>query len=42
MITTDRSELDHRRAAAKLTAWILAGVVFGIYGLFWMSGVLGS
>jgi hypothetical protein len=36
------SELDQRRAAARRTAWIVAGVVFAIYGLFWLSGVVGQ
>ncbi|HWT14797.1 MAG TPA: hypothetical protein VN581_03355 [Patescibacteria group bacterium] len=42
MTSTDLRELDARRAAAKRTAWIVAGVVFAIYGMFWLSGILGA
>jgi hypothetical protein len=35
-------ELEARRAAAKRTAWIVAGVVLAIYGLFWLGGILGA
>jgi hypothetical protein len=38
----DSSGLDARRAAAKRTAWIVAGVVLAIYGLFWLGGILGT
>jgi hypothetical protein len=42
MMSADSRELDQRRAAAKRTAWIVAGVVLTIYGLFWLGGILGS
>ena len=42
MASTDTRELDARRAAARRTAWIVAGVVLTIYGLFWLSGILGA
>lgn len=42
MNPVDTRELDARRAAAKRTAWLVAGVVLTIYGLFWLSGILGA
>ena len=42
MTPVDARELDARRAAAKRTAWIVAGVVLLIYGLFWLGGILGA
>jgi hypothetical protein len=42
MTSADSRELDARRAAAKRTAWLVAGVVLTIYGLFWLSGIFGA
>jgi hypothetical protein len=42
MTPVDTRDLDARRAAAKRTAWIVAGVVLAIYGLFWLGGILGA
>ena len=42
MMSSDSRELEIRRAAAKRTAWIVAGVVFAIYGLFWLGGIVGA
>ena len=35
------STIDTRRAAARRTAWIMAGVALTIFGLFWLSGIAG-
>ena len=37
----DEQDLAQRRAAARRTAWILAAVAFGIFVLFFMTGVTG-
>jgi hypothetical protein len=34
MQSTPANDLDHRRAAARRTAWIVAGVAFAIFVLF--------
>jgi hypothetical protein len=40
--SAESRDIDARRAAAKRTAWIVAGVVLAIYGLFWLGGIVGS
>ena len=34
------SAIDARRAAARRTAWIVAGIALSIFGLFWLAGIL--
>ncbi len=42
MSAEPRSAMDTRRAAARRTAWIMAGVALTIFGLFWLTGFVGQ
>ena len=36
------NDLDRRRAAARRTAWIVAGVAFAVFVLFFVQTFLGA
>jgi len=39
MLQVPANDLDRRRAAARRTAWIVAGVAFAIFVLFFIQAV---